>query len=234
MKGKIKVVLWDIDGTLLNFDIAEHNAITSCFSSFKLGPITDEMICEYSKINTSYWEKLERGEMKKSDILVCRFRDFLKKYNLDYSIAEDFNREFQTRLADTVEFYPHALETVKSLKENGIIQCAVTNGTLRVQNRKLKVSTLDQILDFVFISENIGIEKPQKGFFDVVFSALGNVAKDQIMIVGDSLTSDMKGGLDANIKTCFFNPQGTVIDRNLNLDYVITDLAKVKEIVGIV
>lgn len=127
---KVKILLWDIDGTLLDFEAAEKAAIRKCFEIFELGECTDEMLNVYKKINREYWEKLERGEMSKPDILVGRFRDFFEQYGLDVSKTSDFNLEYQVRLGDTVCFYPNALELVTEFKGK-ILQYAVTNGTLR-------------------------------------------------------------------------------------------------------
>lgn len=227
----IKVVLWDIDGTLLNFLKAEKAGIHSCFEKFKLGECTDEMLADYMKINTGYWQALERGEMKKEEILVNRFRDFLGMYGLDTSVAEAFNAEYQIRLGDTIVFEDHAEETLLALKGH-VLQCVVTNGTRIAQTRKLERSGMNKIFDHIFISEEIGIEKPNKGFFDHVFEEVGTFASDEVLIVGDSLTSDMLGGVNAGILTCWFNPHGAENTKGLPIDYVIRDVGQVLEIVG--
>lgn len=227
--GNIKVLLWDIDGTILNFEEAEKAAIRKGFQVFGLGECTDEMLKTYSGINKEYWKRLERGEMTKKEILVGRFFDFFEKYRLDTSAAPAFNEAYQVNLGDTICFYPNALEAVKELKGK-ILQCAVTNGTKVAQDRKLKNSGLDKILDEIFISEEIGIEKPGIGFFEKVFEKIGNYDKSEIMIIGDSLTSDMQGGNNAGIVTCWFNPEKTENSTNLRIDYEIDDLGKVMEL----
>ena len=153
---KIKAILWDIDGTLLNFEEAEKYAIRKCFSIFELGECSDEMLKIYSKINKGYWQRLERGEITKKEVLEGRFIDFFKKYGLDTNKAGEFNQEYQKRLGDTIVFFENGLELVKELKGK-VRQCAVTNGTKVAQERKLKNSGLDILLDHIFISEDIGI-----------------------------------------------------------------------------
>ena len=113
--SKIKVVLWDIDGTLLNFKAAEKVAIRKCFEVCELGECTDEMIARYSEINHKYWKYLELGQMSKPDILVGRFREFFEKEGLDVSKAEAFNAEYQVRLGDTICFEEHGLDVVLAL-----------------------------------------------------------------------------------------------------------------------
>lgn len=228
--GKIKVILWDIDGTLLNFAEAEKAAIRTCFEMFELGECTDEMLADYSEINRNYWKRLERGEISKKEVLEGRFREFFAKYNLNVSVAEKFNTQYQVSLGDTVVFYPNGLEVVQALKGK-IPQYAVTNGTKIAQDKKLKNSDLINILDGVFISEEIGVEKPGVGFFDKVFETIGEYDKSEMMIIGDSLTSDIQGGNNVGIVTCWFNPGGKKEETDLRIDYEIRDLGEILKIV---
>jgi len=226
----IKVILWDLDGTLLDFTMAQRNAMQSCFKKFNLGELTDEMLADYSLINAKYWEMLERGEMTKARILLARFEEFFGKYGLDQSCIPEYELEYQKRLGDTVAFFPHAFETITSLKGK-VLQCLVTNGTKITQERKLKNSKLDVVFDKFFISEDVGAEKPSALFFDRVFSELGNVSKEEVIIIGDSLTSDIKGGNNAGVKTVWFNPGHLKNDKGVTVDYEITDLTELLEII---
>lgn len=219
----IKVLLWDIDGTVLNFLKAEYVAIKQCFAELGLGECTDEMIGRYTKINRKYWEKLERGEITKPEVLVGRFREFFEAEGLPVEKAEAFNKEYQVRLGDTICFCDDAYELVKSLKCN-YKQYAVTNGTKVAQDKKLKKSGLDQLLDGVFISEEVGVEKPGIGFFEYVWNCIGEYEKSEIMIIGDSLTSDMKGGNNAGIVCCWYNPGHVVNDKGVTVDYEVDNL----------
>lgn len=227
---KIKVILWDIDGTLLNFEESEKYAIRKCFSIFEMGECSDEMLKTYSEINKGYWQRLERGEITKKEVLEGRFTDFFREYELDTNKAAAFNQEYQKRLGDTVVFFENGLELVKELKGK-IPQYAVTNGTKIAQERKLKNSGLDLLLDGIFISEDVGIEKPGIGFFQKVFEKIGNFPQDEILIIGDSLTSDMQGGINAGIKTCWFNPKKLENHTVLKIDYEIKNLIELQEII---
>lgn len=227
--SKIKVVLWDIDGTLLNFKAAEKVAIRKCFEICEMGECTDEMIERYSEINHKYWKRLELGEMTKPEILVGRFREFFEVEGLDVSKAEAFNDAYQVRLGDTICFEDHALDVIVELKGK-VAQYAVTNGTKVAQTRKLANSGLDLLLDDVFISDVIGVEKPMQGFFEAVWAKIGTYEKDEVIIVGDSLTSDMQGGVNQGIITCWYNPNELENTANLSLDYEIKDLKEVLEI----
>ena len=207
MENKITTILWDVDGTLLDFLAAEKAAIRSLFQEYQLGECSDEQIRRYSVINRSYWERLERGEISKPEVLVGRFRSFFEKEGIDPSIAPEFNEKYQLRLGDTIVFRDDSLNIVRSL-QGKVRQYVVSNGTVKAQTKKLDRSGLGVLMDGVFLSEQLGVEKPNVGFFDQVFEAIGPVDKKQVMIVGDSLTSDIAGGERAGIVTCWYNPGG--------------------------
>ena len=226
-----RYLLFDADGTLLDFQVAEKHAIYACFEKLGLGQCTDEMLEDYIEINAGYWRRLERGELTKQQVLVGRFEEFFGKYGIDAAKAPAFNEEYQLRLGDTICFCENGLETVKALKGQAL-QYAVTNGTKTAQEGKLAGSGLDKLLDGVFISEIIGIEKPMKGFFEKTFQEIGAFCKEEMMIVGDSLTSDIQGGNNAGIVTCWYNPAGKERPADLRIDYDIRDIGEVADIVG--
>ena len=163
----IKVILWDIDGTLLNFKMSERYAIDYCFNKFHMGTCTDEMLQRYSVINRGYWERLETGELTREQVMLGRFHEFFESEGLPTDQVKDFNDEYQIRLGDKAFFCDRGDELVKQLKST-VKQYAVTNGTTVAQKRKLRLSGLDQLLDGVFISEQVGVDKPQKAFFDFI------------------------------------------------------------------
>ncbi len=202
----IKLLLWDVDGTLIDFKAGEKAAVKRCFGIFGLGDCPDAYVEEYSEINTRYWRLLEQKKMTKPQILEERFREFFSLHGIDPDIAPAFNEEYQVRLGDTVVFTNGAEETVKALRGR-VIQCGVTNGTFVAQDRKLKRSGLYTLFDGVYISEKVGFEKPDTRFFDAVFRDFPKLSREEIMIVGDSQTSDMEGGRKTGIKTCFYNPR---------------------------
>ena len=226
----IKVLLWDIDGTLLNFLAAEKAAMKKCFEVCGIGECTDEMIERYSKINRKYWEMLERGEITKPQVLIGRFEEFFESEGVVTDCATEFNKEYQVRLGDTICFCDNGYEIVKSLKGR-VKQYAVTNGTKVAQDKKLAKSGLIELFDAVFISEEIGVEKPGVGFFEKVWERIGRYEADEVMIIGDSLTSDMQGGNNAGILCCWYNPKGAVNYMGVRVDYEIDNLQKVKEII---
>lgn len=227
----IKAVLWDIDGTILNFLAAENAAIKSCFRIHGLGECTDEMIEQYSKINVRYWEALERGEMSKQEILIGRFKEWFRIQGLDVNVAEAFNAEYQIRLGDTICFCDNAMEVLEHYKGK-LFQGCVTNGTKIAQKRKLAGSGLDKLFDGIYISEEIGYEKPNVEFFGPALKDLEGISPNEILIVGDSLTSDIKGGNNAGFVTCWYNPNHKNNDKGVHVDYEVDNLSQIFQIIG--
>lgn len=226
----ITTILWDMDGTLLDFEAAEKAAIRSLFEEYGLGECTHEMLERYSGINRGYWERLERGELKKQEILVGRFRDFFRQEGMDASIAEEFNEKYQLRLGDTIVYCDDSRNIVKSLRGK-LKQYVVSNGTVVAQTKKLKRSSLGELMDGIFLSEDIGVEKPNAGFFDKVFEKIEEKDRNRILIIGDSLTSDILGGDLAGIRTCWYNLGKKKRNVDLRIDYEIADLHDVYEVI---
>ena len=227
----IKTLLWDVDGTLLDFAQAENYGIRKCFEVFGLGECTDEMLGRYSVINRKYWEALERGELTKQQVLHNRFVEFFEAEGINFDRIDDFNDEYQERLGDKAFFCNNAYETVSALKGK-YHQYAVTNGTIVAQERKLTQSGLINLFDDVFISDKIGFEKPSMDFFNAVQEKIGAFSHDEVMIIGDSLTSDMRGGNNADILCCWYNPHNAQNKYDIKIDYEIKDIAEVLKILA--
>ena len=222
----VKVILWDVDGTLLDFSAAEKAAIQKLFGAFGLGACTDEMVARYAAINDGYWKRLERGEITKAEVLAGRFREFFSELGIDTTLAEPFNARYQVSLGDTIVYRNDSLNIVKSL-HGRVKQYVVSNGTVIAQTKKLERSHLGEWMDGVFLSEQLGAEKPSPRFFEQVFAALPDIRREEMLIVGDSLTSDMQGGLLAGIPTCWYNPKGLPKPEDMDLDYEIQDLHQI-------
>lgn len=225
-----KYLLWDVDGTVLDFLAAEANAIKTLFGKYNLGKCTEDMLKLYSGINDKYWKMLERNEISKPEVLVGRFREFFEEIGCNINCIESFNRDYQLALGDTIEFCPNAKEMLLSQKGKYIIS-AVTNGTKVAQDKKLRLSELDKIFDYIFISEDVGAEKPNIEYFNYVFEKLGVTDKREVIIIGDSLTGDIQGGINAGIDTCWYNPRHKENTTSIMPMFEIDDLGKLKEIV---
>lgn len=225
----IKIILWDIDATLLDFLKSESMALKKTFLHFGLGECPDSKVAEYSAINQSYWNRLETGELTKEQVLVGRFEEFLSVNGYNDVDAEKFCEFYESSLPDCVEFIGNAEETIKTLS-NSYYQYAVTNGAKAVQEKKLAVSGIDGIFNGAFISDDVGFAKPSKEFFDVVLKNIPSVNTDEIMIVGDSLTSDIKGGNNMGFKTCWFNPHHLPLKDGFKVDYQLDNLDNIFDV----
>lgn len=242
----IKVILWDIDGTLLNFKIAEETAFFGCCKELQIENATKEMLARYTQINHRYWQKLEKNEITKQEVLEGRFIEFFTKETelvkagksrlqlpqngqTIRQLAVDFNDRYQIKLGDTSVYNPYGREIVEQCR--GVYkQYIVTNGTATAQYRKLKSSGLEHLVDGWFISDEVGVEKPNIGFFEKVWEEIGRYAGDEVLIVGDSLTSDIRGGNNAGILTCWYNPDGLENLQKEPTDYEIRNLKELEEI----
>lgn len=226
----IRILLWDVDGTLLDFQAAESTAIKNLFGEFSLGNCSEDMVRRYSQINETYWQRLERNEITKSQVLIGRFEQFFQEIGVPQALASKFNRQYQLRLGDTIVYRDDSISIVKKLCGK-VSQYVVSNGTIIAQNKKLLLSGLGELMDGVFLSEEIGAEKPNRAFFDAVFDVIQPSNFSEVMIIGDSLTSDIQGGNNAGILTCWYNPDQKPAPPGYSIDYIITDLHEVISLV---
>lgn len=221
--GKYKVILWDLDQTLLNFDRAMDHALRAVFGQYGL-EINEEIAARYEAINRSYWLRLESGECSKEQVTVGRFRTLFEEMGIDHVKPEEINADYQRELGSVFFYIEGAKELVTLLKEKGYRQYVVTNGVNATQANKMKRSGLDKIMDGVFVSEVMGYPKPMKEYFDACFAALPDVDREACILVGDSLTSDMRGAENAGITSCWFNPEKKEKDVDVRTDYEIRRL----------
>lgn len=227
----ITTILWDVDGTLLDFLYSQRFAITKCFKSAGL-TITEEMIKRYSEINDSYWKRLELGEVTKAQLLTGRFITLFEEYGIEGIDVEAFRKEYQEALGSVYCYLDDALTICKSL-QGTVKQYVITNGVTTTQRNKLKLSGLAEVMEDVFISEEIGAPKPKREFFDACLERIGEKAKEKILVVGDSLSSDIKGGVQAGLLTCWYRPEGTENHTPFQADYEICDLHQIYDILKI-
>ncbi len=220
---KYTTVFWDLDQTLLDFERSMEYALQAVFAQYGL-KINEEMTARYSVINRSYWLRLESGELSKEQVTVGRFRTFFEELGITHVSPEELNVDYQRELGSVFFFMEGAKELVALLKERGYRQYVVTNGVNATQANKMRLSGLDRIMDGVFVSELMGYPKPRKEFFDGCFAALSDVDRNKCILVGDSLTSDMRGAENAGITSCWFNPEKQEKDVDVRTDYEIRRL----------
>lgn len=223
----IRNLLLDLDDTLLDFHRAEAEAIRHTFSEIGIPP-TDETVALYSKINRSCWKKLELGLYTRDEVLHRRFDILFDTLGVtgDAHAAQEL---YEYRLSFGAYYLDGAEELLNELYGQYRLYLA-TNGIVKVQTRRIADSGIGKYFDKMFVSERIGYNKPDKRFFDAAFAQIEDFSKDETVIVGDSLTSDIKGGLNAGIKTILFNPKGRKNDTGITPHYEISSLAELPKL----
>lgn len=223
------VILWDADDTLLDFQRSEASALERAFAEFDL-PLTEEIRRGYLEINHGLWKALERGEVTKQQVLDQRFQRTFHLFGLNAPHDGSFERTYQRMLGEGAFLLPDAESVLRALSGR-CRQAIVTNGVTATQRNRLRLCGLDRIMDDVFISEQLGAAKPQRAFFDAVFDRLGRPPRERVLIVGDSLTSDMHGGEVAGIDRCWFNPHGVENTSGVEVTWEIRRLPELLAIV---
>jgi YjjG family noncanonical pyrimidine nucleotidase len=197
--------LWfDADGTLFDYNRAEATALKNTFRSLSL-PFEEGYLDTYRRINQGLWLALEQSEITPAALQSRRFELLLESLRLRGS-AEQISSVYLAQLALCAELTEGAFEVLQALHGKSRI-AIVTNGLQSVQRGRLAHSKIRDFIDELIISEEIGAAKPQPAFFEVAFSRTGNPPKSDVLIIGDSLSSDIRGGLDYGLDTCWYNPE---------------------------
>ena len=226
--SKYTTVLFDADATLFDFKKSEHSAVIDCLNFAGL-PATDEVIAKYSEINDGYWKKLERGEVTRGQLFVARWQDLINFYGFDFD-AKSIADLYPQKLAEKCFLIEGAEEICQALFGK-VKLYIVTNGFARVQHGRFDESPLRKYFDGMFISEELGVEKPSLEYFNAVFEKIPDFDKTKAIIIGDSLTSDIKGGINAGIDTCWFNPDKKDAPDGMLITYTVSRLSDIEEII---
>jgi YjjG family noncanonical pyrimidine nucleotidase len=212
---------FDADGTLFDYNRAEVTALNATFRSLGLH-FEDEYLDIYRRINQGLWQAFERREITPAALRVRRFESLLETLQLS-AAPDQMDKVYVEQLALCAELIDGAFEVLQSLHRTSRI-AIVTNGLQTVQRGRLSLSTIRDFITELIISEEIGAAKPHAAYFDLAFSRMGNPAKSDVLIIGDSLTSDIQGGVDYGLDTCWFNPKNEQRPDHLPVTYEIRHL----------
>ena len=223
---KIEYLFLDLDDTILDFKTAERVAIGKTIRDFGVEP-AEEILQLYHKINKWHWEQLELGTLTRAEVLENRFAVLFEEYGMTVDAAA-CARAYEKNLSVGHWFLPGAEEAVDALSKKYRLFLA-SNGTASVQKGRMTSANLYRFFETVFVSQEIGHNKPSKAYFDACFARIPGFDPEKAMIVGDSLSSDIKGGLNAGIKTVWVNPEHKPwVD--IRPDYEIEFLSQLEEL----
>lgn len=197
-------ILFDVDDTLLDFGMTEEKALHNTFMHFGLPTGLVDYRASYKEISKVLWGNLERGEMTLPELGVERFRQLFLRHELEIDAAE-FSGVYLNYLGKETHLIQGAAELCNQLSADYRL-AIITNGFTAVQTERIKNSPFGHLFEQIIMSEEAGFQKPDTGIFDYAFSRLGITDKEKVLIVGDSLTSDIQGGINYGIDTCWFNP----------------------------
>lgn len=217
-------LLIDLDDTILDFKKAEHIAVKKTLSDFGVEP-TDAVCQRYSIINQQHWEAMERKEMTRQQVLEGRFAVLFRELGVAVDAAE-CSGCYTQNLAVGHYYLPGAREAVEQLSKKYKLYIT-SNGTAWVQRSRLSSTDLEPFFQDIFISQEIGYNKPAREFFDGCFARIPNFDPKRTMIVGDSLSSDILGGKNAGIATCWVDP-GQKPFGSIRPDYRIESLSQLE------
>jgi YjjG family noncanonical pyrimidine nucleotidase len=221
--------LWfDADETLFDYSRAEATALRHAFSSFSL-PFEDSYLDIYRGINQRLWQMLERREITPAVLRMQRFELLLEAVQLSGS-PDQMSSTYLEQLGRCADLNEGAYEVLQTLHRTCQI-AIVTNGLSTVQRGRLALSTIQPFISELIISEEIGVAKPHAAFFEVASARTGYPDKREILLIGDSLTSDMQGGADYGVDTCWYNPAGALRPEGLPITYEIRNL---RELLGVI
>ena len=217
----VEFLFLDLDDTILDFHKAERIALSKTIREFGVEP-TEEVLSRYHLINKWHWEQLELGNLTRRDVLAGRFRMLFEELGLSAD-PEKVQASYERNLSIGHYFLPGAEEAVKELHKKYRLFLA-SNGTAVVQKGRMTSANLYRFFEKSFVSEEIGHNKPSKAYFDAAFAQIPDFDPDKALIVGDSLTSDIKGGKNAGIRTCWINPDHLPGNPAIRADYEIEAL----------
>ncbi len=223
---KYKLVLLDADGTLFDFDTAEKQAFEKTFKQFGINENLERLHKEYEIINMAIWRDFEQKKITSKKLRIERFQRFFAKENLDLD-PKVISPIYLKNLSKGTHLLPGAKEIVSFLFGKCELALA-TNGLADVQNPRFADSDLAKFFEHIFISEEIGHPKPDPEFFEHIFEKLPH--KDSTIIIGDNLTSDIKGGNDFGIDTCWFNPNKCTNESGIVPTFEISNLRELRSL----
>lgn len=222
------ILLFDADNTLFDFDCSERLTFFEFAPLFHI-PATEECYLLYKKFNLESWAEIEKNTAPKEQLLVLRYEKLFKALGVCEN-AQAANDAFLQILSHKGVLYPQTLDLLQSLKSAGKRVYLITNGVASVQHGRIAATDTEKYFDGVFISEVVGASKPSKDFFNAVINAIPDFDREKTLVIGDSLSSDIKGANGSAIHCAWFNPHGKTLPDGFTVDYDVRSLSEIKAI----
>lgn len=227
MAHRYTTLLLDADETIFDFNRAEHDSLEKVLAARNL-PHGEEILAQYHRINAALWRAFERGEVTKDRLRVQRFEELFAMFGFPKETDPDeISSVYLEQLGDSDYLLPGADAFLYALKNGGFDLALITNGVARTQLRRLNKSGLAPLFSHVFVSESIGAQKPLPAFFNAVLAAIDEKDKRKVLVIGDSLGSDIQGAANAGIDCVWYNPKGLANDRGLPVTLEATTFAQI-------
>ena len=223
---KYTTLLFDVDNTLLDFTLSEKTAVSIVMENNGIEP-SEENVRRYSAINDRFWKRFERGEIEKSEIYEGRFEVLLYELGIKGDAAK-MSQEYADCLSKQYFVIDGAMELLEKLSKSHNIYFT-TNGRANTQRERIKYSGIEKFSNGTFVSEEIGFQKPQKEYFNYVLDKVDEKDKSKIIVIGDSPSSDILGGINAGLDTLWYNPKG--VKMQYPATYIVESLEEIPNIV---
>lgn len=221
-------LLFDADNTLFDFDAAERAAHATLCQLHGLD-LSPESYAMYHRCNAELWHDYDRGLCTKDFLLIERFRRYLALLGKEGD-PEALHRDYSRFLGESTILLPGALELCETLYPNHEMYI-LTNAVASVQKARFARSEISRFFKDFFISETIGVGKPNPAYYEYVFNAVPGLRKDNCLVIGDSLSSDMQGANNAGLPCCWYNPKGLPRPEGMRIDYEVRTLEEIPAIV---
>ncbi len=222
MGFRFKAVFIDLDDTVLDFKRSEKEAVSKTLSEFGV-EVTDSVTSLYSLINDAQWKLLEKGRLTREQVLTRRFSLLFDTLGMPPCDPFAVWRSYEKNLSAAAYILPGAVEAVTELKKDYPVYLA-TNGVSSIQNSRLELSGIKDLFDGIFISQEIGYNKPSAGFFGAMLEKAG-VSPGESVMIGDSLTSDITGGINAGMKTVHLMKKPAAYPEGIRPDVTVTEVS---------
>jgi len=225
---KYEIIIFDADDTLFDFRKSERDAFKNTMVEFNIEYDENYHLKVYSDINTAIWKDFEDGLITQKELKVERFKRLSDKLNIDFDEVE-FAKSYMKHLSFASFLYDNSMDLIESLHKNYRLSI-ITNGLTEVQDNRIRKSAIAKYFENIVISEEVQVSKPDPKIFELTLNNMKYTDKSKILMVGDSLTSDIQGGINFGIDTCWFNPDKITNKTGMKPNYEISNLMELKNI----